>query len=117
MTKQFYQLHMKMSSLKYLGIMTPFKLIMIYTRAAMGMPGSTVHLDELMLHILWDIFRGGVPMKLSDNLYVGGNTVPELLKNWTNNLRLSPSKTVICSVTTTVLGWTWWAGSFQVSPH
>ena len=49
MTKHFYQLAMQRSSLKYLGIMTPFKGIRVYTRAAMGMPESSEHFDQFML--------------------------------------------------------------------
>ena len=45
MTKQFYQLPMESSSMKYLGVLTPYKGMRVYTRAAMGMPGSTEHLD------------------------------------------------------------------------
>ena len=41
MIKQFYQLPMLKSSMKYLGVVTPFKGLRVYTRAAMGMPGST----------------------------------------------------------------------------
>ena len=125
MTKQFYQLPMTKSSMKYLGILSPFKGIRVYTRAAMGMPGSTEHLDELMHRVLCDLLMQGTVMKLADDLYIGGNDVQSLLKNWEqvlkvfqqNNLRLSPSKTVICPKSTTVLGWQWNAGSISVSPH
>ena len=125
MTKQFYQLPMKHSSIKYLGVMTPFKGMRVYTRAAMGMPGSTEFLDELMHRVLGDLLHAGVVMKLADDLYIGGNTIPDLLANWeqvllaldNNNLRLSPSKTVVCPVTTVILGWIWSAGSISVSPH
>ncbi len=125
MTQQFYQLPMKHSALKYLGIMTPFKGLRVYTRAAMGMPGSTEHLDELMSHVLGDLLLEGTVVKLADDLYVGGDTVMDLLANWErvlslfekNNLKLSPVKTVICPVTTTILGWIWTSGSIAVSRH
>jgi hypothetical protein len=125
MTKQFYQLPMKQKSMKYLGVMTPYRGLRIYTRAAMGMPGSTEHLDNLMARVLGDLLREGVVVKLADDLYVGGNSVIQLLDNWKrvlqafslNNLRLSPTKTVICPVTTTILGWVWTSGRLQVSPH
>ena len=54
MTKQLFQLPMKKPSKKYLGVVTPFKGLRVYTRAAMGMPGSTEHLDELMSRVLGD---------------------------------------------------------------
>lgn len=125
MTSQFFQLPMSFESIKYLGTATPFKGIRVYTRAAMGMPGSTEHLDQLMYRILGDLIREGVVMKIADDLYVGGDDIQSLLYNWERilqqfeltNLRLSPTKTVICPITTTVLGWIWSAGTISVSPH
>ena len=125
MTKQFYQMPMKKSSMKYLGVMTPFKGMRVYTRAAMGMPGSTEHLDELMYRVLGTLLEEGVVMKLADDLYIGGDDIPSLLRNWErvlsvfqfNNLRLSPSKSVICPISTTVLGWLWSSGNISISPH
>ena len=125
MTKQFFQLPMKKSSIKYLGILTPYKGLRVYTRAAMGMPGSTEHLDELMSRVLGDLMEQGIVKKIADDLYTGGNTIAELLHNWEqilhafewNNLRISASKTVICPITTTILGWIWSAGQIRPSTH
>ncbi len=125
MTKQFHQLPMDKPSIKYLGTLTPYKGLRVYTRAAMGMPGSSEYLDELMSRVLGDLIKEGIVIKLADDLYIGGNTVHDLLRNWerilyrfeANNLRLSASKTVICPVTTPILGWIWNAGSIKVSPH
>ena len=39
MTSQFFQLPMKTESIKYLGVISPYKGVLVYTRAAMGMPG------------------------------------------------------------------------------
>ena len=125
MTKQFFQLLMERSSLKYLGIMTPYKGMRVYTRAAMGMPGSTEHLDELMTRVLGDLMQAGMVVKLADDLYTGGNSIDELLHNWelilqrfeANNLRLSAEKTEICPGTCTILGWIWSHGTISVSPH
>ena len=41
MTKQFFQLPMDKFStcMRYLGVLTPYKGMRVYTRAAMGMPG------------------------------------------------------------------------------
>ena len=83
MTKQFFQLPMKKSSIKYLGILTPYKGVRVYTRAAMGMPGSTEHLDELMSRVLGDLMEQGIVKKsrtictqvetLSPSFYITGN--------------------------------------------
>ena len=62
---------------------------------------------------------------IADDLYCGGNTLDELLSNWKrvldalqkSNLKLSPSKTVICPRSTTILGWIWTQGVLSASPH
>lgn len=79
----------------------------------MGMPGSETALEELMSRVPGDLLREGVVVKLADDLYCGGNTIEELLHNWTrvlqalqrNNLKLKPARTIICPKTTTILGW------------
>jgi hypothetical protein len=125
MTKQFFQLPMRKLSMKYLGVLTPFKGIRVYTRAAMGMPGSTEHLDELMTRVLGDLMEEGSVVKIADDIYVGADSIPELLIRWErllqrfelNNLRLSATKTVVCPITTTILGWIWSSGTIKASPH
>ena len=54
----------------------------------------------------------------------GGNTLDELLSNWKrvldalqkSNLKLSPSKTVTCPRSTTILGWIWTQGALSATP-
>lgn len=125
MTKQFFQLPMTKSSMKYLGVITPYKGIRVYTRAAMGMPGSTEHLDELTSRIFGDMVEAGKVIKIADDLYAGADSIPNLLDIWEellmkmeqNNLRLSATKTVICPISTTILGWQWSQGTIAPSPH
>ena len=88
---------MHKSSMKCLGTLTPYKGLRVYTRAAMGMPGSTKHLDELMSRILGDLVESGIVTRIADDLYTRGNSIADLLYNWerilqrfeANNLRLS----------------------------
>ena len=125
MTKQFYQLPLDRQSMKYVGTLTPFKGLRIYCRAAMGMPGSTENLDELMSRVLGDLLHAGFIAKISDDIYVGGNSDAELLSNWIkllqafrkNNLRLSATKTVINPQETIILGWQWNSGRISPSSH
>lgn len=125
MSNQFYQLPLEKDGMKYVGTVTPFKGIRIYTRAAMGMPGSSENLDELMTRIIGDLMHEGSVTKIADDIYVGGNSANELLDNWRrllqlfkeNNLRLSASKTVINPGKTVVLGWNWHQGQLTPSPH
>lgn len=125
LTSAFYQIPLSRNSMKYYGVATTFQGVRVYTRCAMGMPGSETALEELMCRVLGDLLEKGVIAKLADDLYCGGNTVDELLHNWRLvlhalykcNLRLSVSKTVICPKSTTILGWIWSNGTIQASPH
>ena len=78
-----------------------------------------------MSRVLGDLIQEGSVAKIADDLYVGGNTLTDVLQHWhrvlallqKNNLRLSASKTVICPKQATVLGWIWSTGTLQASPH
>lgn len=123
--KSFYQIPLSKQSMKYCGVATPFKGIRVYTRSAMGMPGSETALEELMSRVLGDLIQEGVVAKLADDLYCGGHTPDETLANWErvlaalekNNLRLSATKTRICPKSTNILGWIWSGGTLTASPH
>ncbi|VDI46836.1 Hypothetical predicted protein [Mytilus galloprovincialis] len=100
LTKSFYQIPLSSDSMKYCGVVTPFKGVRVYVRSAMGMPGSETALEELMCRVLGDLVEEGVVAKIADDLYCGGNTQLELLQNWTrvlqalqkNSLNLSATK-------------------------
>ena len=82
LTKAFHQIPLSRNSLKYCGVVTPFKGVRVYTRCAMGMPGSETALEELMCRVLGDLIQKGTVVKLADDLYCGGNTPTELHDNW-----------------------------------
>ncbi len=121
----FYQIPLAHTSMKYCGVSTPFKGVRVYTRSAMGMPGSETCLEELMCRVLGSLVQEGCVAKLADDLYCGGDTVDELLRNWErvlreldrNNLRLSAHKTTVCPRTASILGWIWSSGTLSASPH
>jgi hypothetical protein len=100
LTKAFYQIPLARDSMKYCGVVTPFRGIRVYTRTAMGMPGSETALEELTCRVLGDLLEEGIVIKLADDLYCGGNTPHELANNFARllatleccNLKLSPSK-------------------------
>ncbi|KAK2550541.1 hypothetical protein P5673_028741 [Acropora cervicornis] len=101
LTRAFYQIPLSKSSLKYCGVATPFRGIRVYTRSAMGMPGSETALEEMMCRVLGDFIEEGFVAKLADDLYCGADSPEALLHNWQRvlqaldrcNLRLSPTKT------------------------
>ena len=113
LTNAFYQIPLAKDSMKYCGVATPFCGVMVYTRCANGQPGSEPALEELMCSVLGDFIQESSVSKLAGDLYCGGDTPEELLSTlenilhtWRNcNLLLSPSKTVICPRSTTILGW------------
>ena len=124
LTSAFYQIPLTKSSMKYCGIATPFKGIRVYTRCAMGMPGSETALEELMSRIVGDLIEDGSVAKNADDLYVGGDSPQALLNNWKTlltrldeaNIKLSARKTVIAPKQTTVLGWIWNCGTLKADP-
>ena len=123
--RAFYQIPLSKSSLKYCGVATPFRGICVYTRSAMGMSGSEVALEEMMCRVRGDLIEEGFVAKLTDHLYCGGDNPEALLNNWRRvlqaldrcNLRLSPTKTVICPKTTSFLDWIWSQGRLSAKPH
>ena len=125
LTRAFYQIPLSKASMKYCGVATPVRGIRVYTRSAMGMPGSETALEESMCRVLGDFIQEGCTAKLADDLYCGEDTSEELISNWSRilkalnrcNLRLSAAKTVVCPKPTTILGWIWSQGVLSASPH
>ena len=125
LTVAFYQIPLSKESMKYCGIVTPFKGIRCYTRCAMGMPGSETALEELMCRVLGDLVEGGHVVKIADDLYCGAETCDELLAIWTSvlqrlhdaNLKLRAEKTVIAPAKTAILGWIRNKGTLLADPH
>ncbi|XP_078384150.1 LOW QUALITY PROTEIN: uncharacterized protein LOC144666624 [Oculina patagonica] len=125
LTSAFYQIPLARQSMKYCGVATPFRGVRVYARSAMGIPGSETALEELMCRVLGDLLQAGIVAKIADDLYCGGNSPDELLRNWASvlqalhkaSLRLSASKTIINPKTTSILGWTWSQGTLRANPH
>ena len=113
--KSFFQIPICKSSMKYLATASPFKGLRVYTRSAMGMPGSSEYLQELMSRVMGDFLLEGFVILFADDIFVCGNSENEILANWervfmrlqANNLSLSAGKTVICPIKTVILGWQW----------
>lgn len=121
----FFQIPLAHSSYKFCGIATPFRGVRCYTRCAMGQPGSEASLEELLSRMFGDLLQQGKVARLADDMYLGGETLQEILDTWTIvlqrldtcNMGLSPSKTMIDPTKTTVLGWLWCQGTLQATPH
>ena len=125
MRKAYFQIPLHPDSRRFCAVVTPYKGVRVYLRAAMGMPGSECALDELMSRILGDLIQEGSVERIADDLYIGANDIVTLLKIWEKvlmrfqqaDLRFSLSKTVILPLSTIVLGWIWTNGQLSASPH
>ena len=125
MTSSYWQIPMKKGSKKYCGVHTPYKGTLVYNVGSMGLPGVETALEELTCLVLGDMVKDGRVCKLADDLFIGGDTVDELLENFRevlfrfgkNNLKLSPTKTVIAPKSLEILGWVWSGGTLRASPH
>ena len=121
----YWQLPISKESMKYCGVVTPFKGVRVYGRAAMGMPGSETALEELLSRILGEQAKEGGVTKVADDLYCGGNSPEEALEQWRrvlhslslNGLKLSAAKTTICPRAVTILGWLWEGGTIRAGSH
>ena len=124
-TSAYWQMKLEKESMKFTGVVTPFKGIRVYGRGAMGMPGTETALEELLYRVLGNQLAEGGVAKVMDDLYIGGSTPEEAMERWEqvleafqkNGLKLSPTKTVICPASTTILGWVWSQGTLKASPH
>ena len=124
LTKASYQIPPSHDSLKFCGVVTP-RGVRVYTRSAMGMPGSETALEELTCRVYGDLLEERVIAKVANDLYVGGDTPAELLRNlsrvleasYNSDLKLSAAKTVIAPKSATILGWIWESGTLRASPH
>ena len=121
----YYQIELYKGSMKYVGVVTPFRGTFVYTRSVMGLPGSEAAQEEILNRILGDLIQQGGVAKLADDLYIGANTIDDLLSRWSqvlhrlklNGLKLSPAKTVCNPQSTIILGWLWEQGTLRASPH
>ena len=125
LTSAFYLIPLSASSMKYCAVVTPFHGVRVYTRSAMGMPGSETALEELMNRVLGDLVQECIVAKLADDLYCGANTIQQLLDNRQRllqtfllcGMKLSATKTVYAPKSTTILGWIWSNGNIHASPQ
>lgn len=67
LSSAFYQIPLSKGSMRYCGVATPFRGVRVYTRCAMGMPGSETALEELMSRVLGDFIQQGTAAKLADD--------------------------------------------------
>ena len=67
--------------MKYCGVASPMKGVLVYTVGCMGLPGTEVALDELTSLLFGHLVMKGTVAKIADDLFVGGNSLEELHEN------------------------------------
>lgn len=80
LTSAFCQIPLSRDSMRYCGVVSPFRGVRVYRRCAIGMPGSETALEELMCRVLGNLLQEGVVAKLADDLYCGGSTPESFLQ-------------------------------------
>ena len=121
----YYHVPLSPESSKYVGVVTPYSGTLVYRRSVMGLPGSESALEELLSRIFKDMLKEGKMVKVADDMFFGASTVEELAEIWKealrrlqlNGLRLNPTKTRICPVSATILGWVWTHGNNKSGSH
>ena len=71
------------------------------------------------------MLTNGNVTKIADDLYCGADDITNLIETWRSvlealakcDLRLSPSKTVICPSSTIILGWMYSQGNLSATKH
>ena len=109
----YFQLPLRKSTMKYCGVASPMKGVMVYTVGCMGLPGTEVALEELTCLLFGHLVMQGKVAKIADDLMIGADNIEELHNTFEevlqilqeNNLRLSAKKTVICPKEWQILGW------------
>ena len=54
----------------YLATVTPFKGLRVYTRSAMGMPGSSEYLQELLSRVVGEELQEGFVTLIADDMMI-----------------------------------------------
>ena len=70
LAKSFYQIPVTKKSIPFLGTTTPFKGLRVYLVAAMGQPGSSEALEELISKVFGDFIYEGWFIHIHDGVNV-----------------------------------------------
>lgn len=125
LTEAYFQIPLRKSSMKYCGVVSPMKGVLVYTAGCMGLPGTEVALEELTCLLFGHLVMQGKVVKLADDLFIGADNPSDLCANFEevlgimleNNLRLSAKKTIVSPRSVMILGWIWENGFLKAGPH
>ena len=113
LSSYFHQNGMQLSDIKYLGTIHPYKGLRVYTVDPQGLKGASERCYEKLARIYGDMVQSGQLAQMADGLHPLGDSIPELIKNYTEVLRrarecgltFKPNKVIICPRTINLFGW------------
>ena len=125
LSNSYFQIKVDSKYWKYMGVMTPHRGLRVMTRLGQGLLNSDVDLDQVMGRVLGDEQTDGICLAARDDLFIGGNTADECLRNWgrvlkklnKHNLKLNPRKVRILLGETEVFGHLVANGTVRPSDH
>ena len=94
LSNAFYQIPLSRESMRYCGVVTPFRGVRVYALSAMGMPGSETALEELLCRILGVCCKKAVSLNLQTTSTSAAT--PLLNFNKTSKGCYNASPTVVC---------------------
>ena len=108
----YFQIKIDAQDWKHLGIMTPYRDLKVLTRLGQGLLNSDVILDQVLCRVLGDEISAGFCLAARDDLFVGGDSIDEVLENWDNiltklekaNLKITARKVRVFLEDTEVFG-------------
>ena len=121
----YYQHGMRNSDVKYLATNHPYKGLRVYKCEPQGLRGASEHSYERLSRVYGDLCQNGKMARQADGLYVGGNSLQNLLDNLrkvfqrTRNcgFTLKPSKIIINPQKIVLFGWMRNKGGWEPTEH
>lgn len=100
LTNSYFQVKVHKKFWQYLGVMTPYRGLRVFTRLGQGLLNSDVHLEQVVTRVLGDEMLKGMCVIARDDLIVGGDSLDQCIDYWDvilakfneHNLKLAPKK-------------------------
>ena len=121
----FYQSGMSRQDCQYLGTHHPIRGMLVYTCQPQGLKNASEDAYEKLARVFHEELRAGNMTRMADGLHVLGDSMEELLANYTrclqlisdNGFTLKPSKAEICPRTSYLFGWKLTDGEWSPTEH
>ena len=109
----FFQGGMRKEDIQYLATPHPYKGLRVYCVEPQGLRNASEHAYERLARIFGDLCMQEKMTRMADGLYIVGDTLQELIDNFTqvlmrarnSNMTFKPKKVVIAPLETVLFGW------------